>query len=129
MGDPRTDSDAPSAVPVHAASTSPRSDVGRAAVVVAVIAAVLTWITVVVTPWAARAAVARWDYDNVYTFPTIALGVVLVLDTLAVILGLIGVRQPTVKALSGAAIGIGATGIVGVFIYVIGTLVIMPRVV
>jgi len=61
--------------------------------------------------------------------PDHRLGVVLVLDTLAVILGLIGVRQPTVKALSGAAIGIGATGIVGVFIYVIGTLVIMPRVV
>jgi len=100
--------------------------VGRAAAVVAVIAAVLTWIAVVVTPWAARAAVARWDYDNVYTFPTMAVGTVLVLDALALILGLIGVRQPTAKALSSAAIGIGATNIVGVFIYVIGTFVIMP---
>jgi len=113
---------------VHAASTSPRSSVGRTAVAFAVIAAVLTWISAVVTPWAARQAVARGDYENIYTFPAVAWGIVLVFDALALILGLIGVRQPTAKALSGAAIGIGATGIVGVFVYVIGTVVIMPRV-
>ena len=79
------------------------------------------------TPWAARQAVARGDYDNVSTFPAIAWGVVLVLNALALIVGLIGVRQPTAMALSGAAIGIGAT-IVGMFIYVIGTVVVMPRV-
>lgn len=128
MGDSRTYSGAPSAVPVHAASTSQRSDVGRAAVAVAVIAAVLTWVAVVVSPWAARAAAARGDYDNVYTIPIVAVVVVLVLDALAVILGFIGVRQPTAKALSGAAIGIGAMGMFGVLIYVIGTFFIMPRI-
>ncbi len=128
MGDPQTHPDTPSAVPAHSASTSPRFRVGRAALVFAVIAAVLAWISVVVTPWAMRRAVARYDYESVYTFPVITLGIVLVLDTLALILGLVGVRQPTAKAVSGAAIGIGATGIVGVFIYVIGTVVIMPRV-
>jgi galactitol-specific phosphotransferase system IIC component len=75
-----------------------------------------------------RQAVARYDYENVYTFPVITLGVALVLDAVALILGLIGVRQPTGKALSGAAIGIGVTGIAGVLIYVIGTTVIMPRI-
>ena len=74
-----------------------------------------------VTPWAARQAVARGDYDNVSTFPAIAWGVVLVLNALALIVGLIGVRQPTAMALSGATI-------VGMFIYVIGTVVVMPRV-
>ncbi|TRW44548.1 hypothetical protein [Georgenia yuyongxinii] len=91
-------------------------------------AAVLTWISVVVTPWAMRQAVARYDYENVYTFPVITLGMVLVLDSAAIFLGFLGIRQPTAKAMSGAAIGIGITGIVGLVIYVVGTVVIMPRV-
>lgn len=109
-------------------SPPPSGRIGQAAVVVAVVAAVLTWIAVVVAPWTAREAVAGLDYGNVYSFAVIALVLVLLLDTLALSLGLIGVRQPNAKASSGAAIGISAVGFVGVFIYVIGTFVIMPSV-
>lgn len=108
---------------------SPSSTIGRTAVVVAVVAAVLTWIAVVAAPRTARGAAAGLDYDNVYSFAVIALVVVLLLDTLALSLGLIGVRQPNAKASSGAAIGISAVGIVGAITYVIGTFVIMPSLV
>lgn len=106
---------------------SPRFDVGRAALVLAVMAAVATWISVVVTPWAMRRAVARYDYDNVYTFPVVSLGIVLFLDVLALGLGFTGVRRGIAPVLSAAAIGIATTGVVGIFIYVVGTGVVMPR--
>ncbi|WP_345045397.1 hypothetical protein [Georgenia daeguensis] len=122
MGPPHPD--APPAVPAHAAR---RSVVGWAALVTSVLATLLAWVSVVVTPWAMRRAVSAYDYDNIYTFPLVTLGTVLVLDVLGLILGLVGVRRPTGKVLSGAAIGIAATGIVGILIYVIGTGTIMPR--
>ncbi|GAA3512803.1 hypothetical protein GCM10022262_40950 [Georgenia daeguensis] len=100
---------------------------GWAALVTSVLATLLAWVSVVVTPWAMRRAVSAYDYDNIYTFPLVTLGTVLVLDVLGLILGLVGVRRPTGKVLSGAAIGIAATGIVGILIYVIGTGTIMPR--
>jgi hypothetical protein len=94
------------------------------AVAVAVTAGVLTWVAMVVSPWVARAAVTRGDFENVYTVPIIAVVVVLVLDALAVILGFIGLRQTSARALSGAAIGIGAMGAVGVVIYTVGTFLV-----
>ncbi|PFG39755.1 hypothetical protein ATJ97_2268 [Georgenia soli] len=74
-----------------------------------------------------RRAVYTYDYDNIYTFPLVTLGIVLVLDVLGLVLGLVGVRRPAGRALSGAAVGIAATGIVGVLIYVVGTGTVMPR--
>jgi L-asparagine transporter-like permease len=119
-----THPDAPPAVPAHAAR---RSGVGSAALVTSVLATLLAWVSVVVTPWAMRRAVSAYDYDNIYTFPLVTLGTVLVLDVLGLILGIVGVRRPTGKVLSGAAIGIAATGIVGILIYIVGTGTIMPR--
>jgi len=51
---------------------------------------------------------------------------VLVLDLAALILGIRGARQPTGKVLSGAAIGIGATGALGVLVYNLVTFLVMP---
>ena len=123
MADPQTHRDAP----LEACSPSTPSGVSWAALVTAVLGAMLVWVSVVVTPWAMRRAVSLSDYDSVYTFPVVTLAIVLVLDVLALALGLVGVRRPTGRALAGAAIGIAATGVLGLLIYVIGTGVIMPR--
>ncbi|WP_345045291.1 hypothetical protein, partial [Georgenia daeguensis] len=121
---PQTHRDAPLEAP---SSPTQRSGVAWAALVTAVLATVLVWVSVVVTPWAMRRAVSASEYGSVYTFPVVTLGMVLVLDILALVLGLVAMRRPTGKALAGAAIGIAATGIVGVLIYVVGTGTIMPR--
>ncbi|WP_324650201.1 hypothetical protein [Georgenia sp. H159] len=78
-------------------------------------------------PWAGRRAVARFDYENVYTIPVTAWTVALVLGAAAVGLGLQFGRKPGAKAISGAAAGMGATSIIGIAVYVIGTWEVMPR--
>jgi hypothetical protein len=51
---------------------------------------------------------------------------VLALDLAALILGARGARQSIGKVLSGAAIGIGATGTLGVLVYNLVTFQTMP---
>jgi hypothetical protein len=75
---------------------------------------------------AAQQAAARQDYGNIVTFWIIAWGIVLVLDLAALVLGVKGVRQPAEKVLSGAALGIGATGALGVLVYSLVTFLVMP---
>jgi hypothetical protein len=106
--------------------TSRHSNRGVAALVPAVFAAGLMWVALVVTPWIMRDAVSRGDYGNVFTVPAILWGVVLVLHAVALTLGLTAVRQTGAKAKGGAAIAIGASGILGITIYLVGTLVVLP---
>jgi L-asparagine transporter-like permease len=124
MADPQTRRDVPLDMP---STSSRRSGVAWSALVTAVLATLLVWVSVVVTPWAMRRAVSASDYGSVYTFPVVTLGIVLLLDTIALVLGLVALRRTTGKALAGAAIGIATTGVVGVLIYVVGTGTIMPR--
>jgi len=51
---------------------------------------------------------------------------VLVLDRAALILRIRAARQPAGKGLSGAAIGIGPTGVPGVLVYNLVTFQVMP---
>lgn len=119
--------DASSESPAHANSPRPRANVtARAAVACALVAVVLTWFTTFAAPLAAQRAAARLDYGNIFTFWAVAWAVVLVLNLLALVLGARGARQATGKVLSGVAIGIGATGALGVLVYNLVTFQVMP---
>jgi uncharacterized membrane protein len=98
----------------------------RVAFTCALVAVVLTWFTTFAAPLAAQQAAARLDYDNIFTFWAVAWGTVLALDLVALILGARAARQVTGKVLAGAAIGIGATGSLGVLVYNLVTFQVMP---
>jgi hypothetical protein len=65
-------------------------------------------------------------YGNIFTVTYIGLGVVVALDLAAVILGANGLRQRNRPALSGAAVGIGATGFIGLLVNLVLPLFAMP---
>ncbi len=127
MNAPKTFPDASSESLGQAVSTRPRAGLSaRVAFVLALVAVVFTWLTSFAAPLAAQRAAARLDYDNIFTFWTIAWGIVLVLDLVALVLGARGARQPTGKVLSGVAIGIGATGALGVLVTNFVTFQVLP---
>ena len=114
MADQRTSPEARSGSPVQPVSSRPRAGkIAWAAFIAAAIGVVLTWYTTFAGPVAAREAAARFDYANIYTVAAIGWGIVTALNLIAVILGARGICLPYGKALSGAAVGIGATGILG----------------
>ncbi len=83
------------------------------ALVAALIAVVFTWATSFLTPVIVTQTAARGDYQNVFMFPAIAWGVIIVLELVAVVAGIMGLRTPNCRARSGAALALGATGILG----------------
>lgn len=100
--------------------------VAWAAFIAAAIGVALTWYTTFAGPVAAREAAARFDYDNIYTVTAIGWGIVTALNLIAVILGARGIRRPYGKALSGAAVGIGATGVLGFLVNLYVSFQILP---
>ena len=111
------------------AEAQPRAGAtARIALAAALVGAMLTWTTMFAGPLLAQVAEARGDYGNIFTAMYIGWGLVITLDLAAVILGARGIRQRTDKALSGAAIGIGGTGFIGVLVYLLLTFQVMPLV-
>lgn len=123
MNDPQTSTDAISPSPRDAVSVQVNaSRPSKASFVVALIALILSWFASFYSPIAARQAAARGDYDQVYTFAAIAWPIVIALDLAALALGIVGARRPVGKVRSGAAIAIGATGVIGFFVFYAGSL-------
>lgn len=113
---------APSAPPAPSSSRpTPSGKVGWSAFTVALIALVASWVSYAVGPAAGRQAIARGDVGNVFTVLIAAWAITIALDLVAIALGVIGARRPVGKVLSGAAIGIGATGVLGLLAYLIQT--------
>lgn len=111
-----------------AAAAPGRSGVGPvAAFVFGVLSSVIAWGAVLVAPWAARRAVARFDYDNAYTVGIAAGSLAVALGLVAAVLGLIHLRKPGEGRLSAAGAAIGASSVFGVAVYAIGTWMVMPR--
>lgn len=94
---------------------------GRVAIVVALIALIVTLMAPYVGENGAREAVARGDLGDVYTVQIAIWSVMVALDVAAIILGIIGSRRPTGKVPSGAAIGIGASSLLGLIVHLIHT--------
>lgn len=92
-----------------------------------VLSSMAAWVSVLVAPWAARRAVARLNYDNVYTIPIAVWSFAVVLGLAAVVLGGLSIRGPAARGVSGAAVALGASSILGVAVFVIGTWDVMPR--
>lgn len=90
------------------------------------LSSVVAWGTVLAAPWAARRAVARLDYDNVYTVGIAGASIAVLLGLVALVLGLMHVRRLAGGALGAAAAGIGASSVLGVVMYLLGTWVVMP---
>lgn len=106
----------------HLGSTQSRSKkIGWLALVFAIFSAVINWISLSVGPAAGRASAERGDYENVYT-TLIALWIIMIIfAVVAIALGVKGARRANGKVLSGAAIGIGATGVLGLIFHIIQT--------
>lgn len=103
-------------------STQARSGkIGRAAIVVALIALIVTLMAPYIGENGAREAIARGDLGNVYTVQLAIWSVMVALGLAAVALGVIGSRSPTGKVLSGVAIGIGASSVLGLLVHLIQT--------
>ncbi|MDO5744963.1 MAG: hypothetical protein Q4P23_10900 [Micrococcaceae bacterium] len=92
-----------------------------AAFAVALIALVSSWVAPVIVGTVARDAIVRHDMESFYLTVLVAWGLVIVLNLLALLLGIICARRPTGKVLSGAVIAIGATGILGLLFHLIQT--------
>lgn len=95
--------------------------IGRAAIVVALIALIVTLMAPYVGENGAREAVARGDLGNVYTVQLAIWSVMVALGLAAVVLGVIGSRRTTGKVLSGVAIGIGASSVLGLLVHLMQT--------
>lgn len=94
---------------------------GKIAIVFGILAVITSWVSSYVGPAAARQAIAQGDLDNVYTVQMTAWGVMIALDLVAIVLGALGARRPVGKVLSGAAIAIGVTGLLGLLVHLIQT--------
>jgi hypothetical protein len=94
---------------------------GRAAIVVAMIALIATLMAPYVGENGAREAVARGDLGDVYTVQIAIWSVMVALDVAAIVIGVLGSRRPAGKVLSGAAIGIGASSLLGLLVHLIQT--------
>jgi hypothetical protein len=112
----------PSKMPALADTSPPSSSkVGGAAFVVALIALVVTLLAPSVGESSVREALARYDWENVYAILIPTWVIMIALDLVAIALGIIGARRPVGKVLSGAAIGIGATSLLGLLVHLIQT--------
>ena len=128
MNDSKTLSEIPSNGSTPQESSQSRSDkLGRAAIVVALFALIVTLIAPYVGENGAREAIMRGDLGGVYTVQIAIWSVMVALNLAAIILGVIGSRRPTGKVLSGAAIGIGASSVLGLLVHLIQTgLITLP---
>lgn len=126
MDNPHTQPGVPPKTPEHTESKPPSGKVGRTALAIALLAVVLGWISTFAGPFAARLAVARGDYGNIYVVQIVAWVTVAVFNVGALVLGIIGARRPVGKVLSGAAIGIGAVGLLGLVVTIIGMFLLTP---
>lgn len=112
----------PSTVPERVdKAPAPAGKLTWAAFAVALIALVSSWVAPVVVGTVARDAIVRHDMDSFYRTVLVAWGLVIVLNLLAMVLGVICARRPAGKVLSGAVIAIGATGILGLLFHLIQT--------
>jgi hypothetical protein len=96
------------------------------AVLTALAAVLLGYIATYVGPAATRQAAARGDYDNLFTYMAGSWSLAIALNLVALVLGIRGLRQPGGKALSGAAIALGATGILSFVVYMVVTFQVVP---
>lgn len=117
-------SDAGPSAPTATATPSdsrraPSRKVAWAAFAFALLGLVGSWIAAIAGPAAARQAIDRGDYDNVFTVLITAWSITIGLDLVAMVLGAIGARRPAGKVLCGVAIGIAATGVLGLLVYLI----------
>lgn len=94
---------------------------GLAAIVVALIALIVTLMAPYVGKNGARDAMERGDFQDFYTAQLAIWSVMVALDLAAIGLGIIGSRRPAAKVLAGAAIGIGASSLLGLLVHLIQT--------
>lgn len=115
-------SPAPSVVPWPAGSSpASSSKIAWAAFTVALIALVSGLVAGYLGPRSAKDAIGRGDFEGVFTVQITLWAITTTLNLAAFILAVLGARRPVGKVLSGAPIAIGATGVLGLLVYLIQT--------
>lgn len=95
------------------------SNMAWVAFAVSIFALISSWVSTYAGPRSAKAAIARGDYEGIFTVQIILWAIMLVCQLAAIVLGIVATRRPVGKVLAGVAIGIGASGVLGWLVYMI----------
>ena len=98
-------------------AAAPRfSTAAKVGVVLALIAVVVGWVNAYAIPLAARAMSTDVALNplNVYIFSIVATSIVVLLNIVALVLGIVAARHSVRPLMAGAAIALSGTGLLGI---------------
>lgn len=87
------------------------------AVALAVFANVGIWLVVALTPLLVRRSISREEFDTVYHLPILLGTIVIILNAMALILGIVALRRYGSKPSSAVAVCLSAMIFIGVLVY------------